>query len=173
MLGCKSLELWRNLSLLRFVFQLMPPALLERIGLNVAINFLCGRQHAYLAVPATEWPQFQEPFGIYINGIIYGDGRFGAGHIGAGCFGAGGKLFVIKPQFQKFYEHLQFKGSKLKISTLFSSEIITSAMVLSSKSSRGIRPQGEVRQNLLLQLIGGHHVHKETFLYCSRESTPI
>jgi hypothetical protein len=72
------------------------------------------------------------------------------GHFGAGRFGAGGKLFVIKPQGQKFHEHLQFKRSKFNISTLFSSEVIRSAMVLSSKSSRGMRPQGEARQIVYL-----------------------
>jgi hypothetical protein len=56
LLGYKFLELRRNISLLRFVFQLMRgsiscPALLERIRPNVPINFLRGRQHEYLAVP--------------------------------------------------------------------------------------------------------------------------
>jgi hypothetical protein len=82
MLGYKSLELRRNLSLLRVVFRLMRdsiscPTLLECIGLNVPINFLRGWQHEYLAVPASR----TNLYGVvpilrairYINGIITND----------------------------------------------------------------------------------------------------
>jgi hypothetical protein len=85
MLCYKSLELRRNLSLLRFVFQLMRgsttfPSLLECIGLNVATNFLRGRQHEYLAVPASRTNLYRVapiPRAIpYINGIITDDPDF-------------------------------------------------------------------------------------------------
>jgi hypothetical protein len=74
MIGYKYLELRRDLSLLRFLFQLMRssiscPALLEHIGLNVPINFLRGRQHEYLTVPASHTDLYRvalipRPFGI-------------------------------------------------------------------------------------------------------------
>jgi hypothetical protein len=89
MLRYKSLELRRNLSLLRFFFQLMResiacPALLERIGLNVPTNFLRGRQREYLAVPASRTnlyrvapiPRAIRYIHTYINGIITDDPDF-------------------------------------------------------------------------------------------------
>jgi hypothetical protein len=78
-LGYNSLLLRRNLALLRIVFQLMRtaiacPTLLDRIGLNVPINFLRGRHHEYLTVPASRTNLYRTvplPRAIrYINGII-------------------------------------------------------------------------------------------------------
>jgi hypothetical protein len=65
--GYKSLELWRNLSLLHFVFQLIRgsiswPTLYQSISCEV------GNTSTYLYPPpaliSTEWSQFQEPFGL-------------------------------------------------------------------------------------------------------------
>jgi hypothetical protein len=77
-LGYKSLELRRNLSLLRFTLPFnarihnMPH--IEHIGLNVPTNFLLGRHHEYLAVPASRTNLYcvaPIPRAIrYINGII-------------------------------------------------------------------------------------------------------
>jgi hypothetical protein len=77
MLGYNSLLLRRNLTLLRIVFQLMKgaiscPTFLDRIGLNMPINFLRGRHH--VAVPASRTNLYRTapfPRAIrYINGII-------------------------------------------------------------------------------------------------------
>jgi hypothetical protein len=98
MLGYKSPELRRNLSLLRFVLQLMRgsiswPPLLESIGLNMPINFLRGRQHEYLAVPASRTDLYRMapiPRAIrYINGIITDDPKFDVYHMKKG------KLYAI------------------------------------------------------------------------------
>jgi hypothetical protein len=93
MLEFNTLLLRRNLALLRFVFQIMRgtisfPTLLDRIGLNVPINFLRRRHYEYLAVPGSRTNLYRTatlPRAIrYLNGIIADVPEFDVFHMKRG-----------------------------------------------------------------------------------------
>jgi hypothetical protein len=109
MLGYNSLLLRRNLALLRFVFQLMKcaiwcPTSLDRIRLNVSINFLRGRHHEHLAVPASRTNLYRTaplPRVIrYINGIIAEVSEYDVFHMNEGRLSEIASSYLFRLHYQ-------------------------------------------------------------------------